>query len=262
MEFIKREFINKKRELNQLVAKRGSVIVSFINNFKIEGDFMVLVDPPERKIEFSIFHSDGKCEFERRENNYLQLRIEIEENIKSPLPNDLKISYLDEILTFYISKESMFTEDENGRLSCSFVIIPEDELPLDRNKDARLQDGLIEIRKYLRNEIVYLYELKKGFGEISSGSSNLMWKGTDTELLELIQALLETKKISLPHKEISRKDAIRIFEQIFSFEIKDAESKLSRATERKMDNSPFLTSLKEAFNRYCELKEEKKNQRS
>jgi hypothetical protein len=86
---------------------------------------------------------------------------------------------------------------------------------------------------------------------------DLVWNKTDTDLLELITALIETKSISNSKGNLSRKDAIGILTEVFNHNIKDAESKLSRATERKKDISPFLASLKDAFDSYVTKKEEK-----
>ena len=87
--------------------------------------------------------------------------------------------------------------------------------------------------------------------------SNLIWTKSDTDLLELITALMEIKAINNIDHNLTRKDAIEIFSKIFGREIKDAESKLSRATERKKDISPFLNSLKESFDNYAIKKEQK-----
>jgi len=84
--------------------------------------------------------------------------------------------------------------------------------------------------------------------------SKLSWKATDTDLLELIVALIETNSVLLNDSKLSRKELVRNFEQIFSINLKDFESKLTRATERKKDTSPYLTKLKLAFDNYCERK--------
>ncbi|MHA1748712.1 MAG: RteC domain-containing protein [Promethearchaeota archaeon] len=85
----------------------------------------------------------------------------------------------------------------------------------------------------------------------------IKWLKSDTDLLELITALYESKAINNESKNLTRKDAIKYFAEIFSIEIKDAESKLTRATERKKDTSPFLTKLKEIFDEYCQKKYDK-----
>ena len=84
------------------------------------------------------------------------------------------------------------------------------------------------------------------------------WKASDTDMLELIVALLESNSIRLNGEIPSRKELVSTFEQIFSLKLKDFESKLTRATERKKDTSPYLGKLKQSFDDYCLRKIERK----
>lgn len=90
---------------------------------------------------------------------------------------------------------------------------------------------------------------------ISVMDNKLIWCKSDTDLLELVTALLEMKAINNSQNNLSRKEAIDIFSKIFGIEIKDAESKLSRATVRKKEISPFLKALKESFDNYANKEE-------
>lgn len=83
---------------------------------------------------------------------------------------------------------------------------------------------------------------------------DLKWLKSDTDLLELVTALYESKSINNESKDLTRKDAILLFSQIFNLDIKDVESKLVRATERKKDTSPFLGMLKKEFDDYSQKK--------
>ena len=78
--------------------------------------------------------------------------------------------------------------------------------------------------------------------------------------MELIVALIKSKSIELPNGENHRNKIVSIFERIFSMDLKDAESKLSRATNRQ-DLTPFLNQLKESFEYYCIEKEQKRENR-
>lgn len=84
--------------------------------------------------------------------------------------------------------------------------------------------------------------------------SELIWKKYDIDLLELITALMESGSINNKTMNLTRKDAIRIFEAFFNISIKDAESKLSKATARKKESSPFLNVLVKTFKDYSEKK--------
>lgn len=90
--------------------------------------------------------------------------------------------------------------------------------------------------------------------DLTTNTPQLAWNRNDTDLLELVTALIEMKAINNKTNTLTRKAAIEIFSKIFGIEIKDAESKLSRATERKKDISPFLTALKESFDNYVHKK--------
>ena len=85
----------------------------------------------------------------------------------------------------------------------------------------------------------------------------ISWEGTDTDLLELVTALVKSGKINNQTKNLKRSDAVTFFEKTFNLKIKNAESLLARATNRKNEQAPFLESLKQAFINYCRKKEEK-----
>jgi len=88
----------------------------------------------------------------------------------------------------------------------------------------------------------------------STNKSSLQWKKSDTDLLELIVALNESGSIFCNNSAMTRKQTIEFFENFFGITIKDPESKLSRATERKKDPAPYLTFLKQTFINYSEKK--------
>ncbi len=84
--------------------------------------------------------------------------------------------------------------------------------------------------------------------------SEIIWQKSDTDLLELITALIQSGSINNVSKDLTRKDTIRLFETFFNCTIKDAENKLSKATARKIDQTPFLNTLTKSFKEYCDLK--------
>lgn len=88
------------------------------------------------------------------------------------------------------------------------------------------------------------------------------WTGSDTALLELITSLYHSDCIERRDgKTVSRKELIDYFQTILGTEIKDVEGKLTRATGRKINMTPFLDSLKIAFVSYAEEKEDKQRKR-
>lgn len=84
---------------------------------------------------------------------------------------------------------------------------------------------------------------------------SLIWGKTDTDMLELITALIESGSINTSSKNITRKEAIRQFELFFNCHIKDSENKLSKATSRKINRTQFLDSLVKTFDEYCDKKD-------
>lgn len=87
---------------------------------------------------------------------------------------------------------------------------------------------------------------------------SLQWTASDTDLIELITALYYKQTIKqLDGQKLTRKNLLDYFQQIFGLEIKDVEGKLNRATNRKINKTPFLDSLKVAFESYSEEKSEK-----
>ena len=114
---------------------------------------------------------------------------------------------------------------------------------------------------YIHRQVDLINQMKDSeFKGKSRSSNDLLWNKNETDLLELIVALTETKSITNSDGNLSRKDVYEIFSQIFNTPLKDAESKLTRATNRKKDVSPYLTSLKVAFDNYAIKKEDKLNE--
>lgn len=116
-----------------------------------------------------------------------------------------------------------------------------------RQKDI-IESAISILKKKLQWLDLRKEETHETFSE-GSKSIDLTWCKTDTALLELVTALMEMKAINNSQNNLTRKEAIDTFSKIFGIEIKDAESKLSRATERKRDVS-FPTALKESFDNY------------
>lgn len=88
------------------------------------------------------------------------------------------------------------------------------------------------------------------------------WAMTDTDFLELFTALYQNECIKRKDgKNFTRKELTDYFQELFGLEIKDVEGKLTRATGRKMNMTPFLDRLKLAFEKYTEEKEKKQLKR-
>jgi hypothetical protein len=82
---------------------------------------------------------------------------------------------------------------------------------------------------------------------IVGSSKRLKWKGTQIELLELITALTQMKRIGSEEGISSRAEVIEFFESIFIIELKDPEKKLTQTRGRKKGYVYFLDKLSENF---------------
>ncbi len=88
------------------------------------------------------------------------------------------------------------------------------------------------------------------------------WQGTDTEFLELFTALYHSGKLQKANgSDATRKEFLEYLQKLFGLAIKDAEGKLNKATNRKINMTPFLDDLKGAFISYAEDKDEKQRKR-
>ena len=83
------------------------------------------------------------------------------------------------------------------------------------------------------------------------------WNASDTDLLELSTALLKSGTITRTDgTKMTQKGMTEVFEQLLGCEIKDAKGKLSKAVARKKSVTPFLDSLKTAFEDYSRERDE------
>jgi len=121
------------------------------------------------------------------------------------------------------------------------------------NIELRRLETLMELDKRLPSSTDNMTE---------SLESHLKWTASDTDLLELVAALYKNESIQRKDgKPLKRKELIDFFQAIFGLEIKDVENKLTRATARKTNMTPFLDKLKLAFENYAEQKDEKLRKR-
>lgn len=84
------------------------------------------------------------------------------------------------------------------------------------------------------------------------------WNSSDTDFLELFAALYQNQSIARTDgKPLTRKEMQEYFQNIMSLNIKDVEGKLTKATNRKLNMTPFIDSIKAAFETYAKDKEDR-----
>ena len=214
---IDRKFVKKILELNKIVDSKNTHLANLRNAL----DLLSHHTPGYNKITIDQ-HGDGSetVTFHR----HIDIKL---------VPNDKQKHFSENMLMYSIVSDIVYHQ---------------------KNFIKKLSNFLENHIKSIETSSSIIY--KNSMKDIME--SNLHWDAGDTDLLELLVALLETGTITgRNNKHLTRKDAISYFEGIFSMKIKDSESKLTRATERKKDTSPFLSSLKIAFDNYVRRKSEK-----
>ena len=93
---------------------------------------------------------------------------------------------------------------------------------------------------------------KETTGSRKSYDLKLYWKGTDSDLLELVTALYASGVIESNRPKLERKELMSAFENLFNLRIKNREVKLHKVRERKKDPAAFLERLKQTFTKNSE----------
>ena len=88
--------------------------------------------------------------------------------------------------------------------------------------------------------------------QITNPFAEYAWAVSQTDLLELIASLHLCKAIvRRDGKAITRAELVDNFGKLFQIEIKEAESKLGKATDRKSPTASFTYQMQQAFANYC-----------
>ena len=78
----------------------------------------------------------------------------------------------------------------------------------------------------------------------------LAWNGTDSDLIELVAALMAAGVIGTADgRELKVVDVIRIFEEVFHLKINALYTKRGKVFDRCTDTTPFIDSLRRSYNR-------------
>ena len=165
-------------------------------------------------------------------------------------PEDLSSSVFDDL------KKALQSEDENFILSSEQLrnFTGEKTYPHAIASITVLLRILIKLNKLLVDENVHVAQEPQAIYELfppKKYSSPLKWKESDTAFIELFASVFHVGAIMHVSHDITRKELFEILSEMFNLNIKDLESKLSRAKRRKKNETPFLDSLRFAFNNLC-----------
>lgn len=82
---------------------------------------------------------------------------------------------------------------------------------------------------------------------------SLTWNGTDSDLIELVAALMAAGIIgSAEGRKVTVVDVIHVFEEAFHLKINALYTKRGKVFDRCTDTTPFIDSLRNSYNRMLE----------
>lgn len=77
----------------------------------------------------------------------------------------------------------------------------------------------------------------------------LNWNGTDSDLIELVAALMAAGAVtSAEGRKLTVIDVIRVFEEMFHLKINALYTKRGKVFDRCTDTTPFIDSLRKSYN--------------
>ena len=85
--------------------------------------------------------------------------------------------------------------------------------------------------------------------------SALRWNGTDSDLIELVAALMAAGAIGTAEgRDLKIVDVIRVFEEVFHLKINALYTKRGKVFDRCTDTTPFIDSLRKSYNRMLDAR--------
>lgn len=147
-----------------------------------------------------------------------------------------------ELVSMQIASEQMF-----GKRNVSYDVFI--------GKALSLLDAEIEMVKELFRYGNIIPELKSEIIKDAENKSVVMltWNGTDSDLVELVAALMAAGAISSRNGDkLTVISVIRAFEDMFHLKINALYTKRGKVFDRCTDTTPFIDSLRVSYNRMLE----------
>ena len=92
-------------------------------------------------------------------------------------------------------------------------------------------------------------------GNRKKTSVTLTWNGTDSDLIELVAALMAAGAIGTAEgRDLKIVDVIRVFEEVFHLKINALYTKRGKVFDRCTDTTPFIDSLRRNYNRMLDAR--------
>jgi hypothetical protein len=252
MKLLERSINSLKNRFSWITVKKEKELVDVSN----------LHNPPMNEPDFQeilmvqVYDSKG-ISLNFLDRQLKEAREELEDNLKNDsITLDDKESYFNELLQIYSVTEDKIVIDESGSYHSELIkYVNIEHNDLSNIDNDILQNYLKEFMNKLRNEIQLIKKIRDNILMLNREQNfGVKWNKSDTALIELIVALEKTGSIIFLDRETTQKELVRFFEKLFSFKINPYDSKLSHATTRKKETSPFLSQLLKAFEEDCKRK--------
>ena len=255
--FIHNNRVNELIKIKQLIDKYKKRITNYLNDVSYRGNLSKLID----KMIFPWLYESLKEEEYKPDSKYIfdELKKEIEDSKLTTLQaiellNDRDSSFKQ----WQLVKDSKNEYDYSGSLIRKYHPLS-DKYYRDFEKLCQLE--IVRLKKKLEIEDAQIKHKAIENNRVviqTTENSNYHWNSSDTDFLELFAALYQNESIvRADGKPLTRKEMLDYFQSILGLEIKDVEGKLTRATNRKLNMTPFIDSIKSAFETYAREKENK-----
>ena len=114
-------------------------------------------------------------------------------------------------------------------------------------------DGMKEMLRHGGMSAGFKAETVHGNGKRTSVT--LTWNGTDSDLIELVAALMAAGAVGTTEgRELKIVDVIRVFEEVFHLKINALYTKRGKVFDRCTDTTPFIDSLRRSYNRMLDAR--------
>lgn len=256
--------IEPLKEFNKTILKRG-IEVNFILNLKSDFDYITGKVSELFKEESSLLLDICKGKIDELEfNRVTEIHHETWEealcitefNIKWSRANANTMKEPLDQINFWIDLKYKFQRWKLEFTKKQMQIVHKLSPNFEQNCDLEIA----RLEAQIEMETKYRPQNRSTNREIVSPtqSTDFLWNGSDTDLLELMTSIYELELIvRKDRKKATQKELIGLFEKLFDLEIKDPRSKLSKTVHRKKGEPNILERMVRAYSDYTSRKLER-----
>lgn len=147
-----------------------------------------------------------------------------------------------------------YTRIELAFIQCSYNGIPEEQRHILYDVFIGKTLALLDAETEMIKDSFRHSRIMAGFNtETMQGNKRkttmLTWNGTDSDLIELIAALMAAGAVGTEEgRKLTVIDVIRVFEEVFHLKINALYTKRGKVFDRCTDTTPFIDSLRKSYN--------------